>query len=60
MTPDGNPILGPTRIANLFLNTGHGSMGWTMSCGSGRLTADLVAGRQPDIDLTGILYAGST
>jgi D-amino-acid dehydrogenase len=59
MTPDGNPILGPTGIANLFLNTGHGSMGWTMSCGSGRLTADLVAGRQPDIDLTGMLYANA-
>jgi D-amino-acid dehydrogenase len=58
-TPHSNPIFGRTGIANLFLNTGHGSMGWTMSCGSGRLTADLIAGRQPDIDLTGMLYAGA-
>ena len=58
-TPDGNPILGSTNVANLFLNTGHGSMGWTMSCGTGKLTADLLADRQPDIDLAGILYSES-
>jgi D-amino-acid dehydrogenase len=51
-TPDGNPLLGPTSVRNLFLNTGHGSMGWTMSCGSGKIAADLVAGRAPDIDIT--------
>jgi D-amino-acid dehydrogenase len=55
-TPDGNPVFGPTTLSNLFLNTGHGSMGWTMSCGSGKITADLVAGRKADIDLTGMLY----
>lgn len=49
MTPDGTPVVGPTRLANLFLNTGHGTLGWTMACGSGRLLADLVTGRQPEI-----------
>jgi D-amino-acid dehydrogenase len=49
MTPDGTPVVGPTRYANLFLNTGHGTLGWTMACGSGRLLADLVTGRQPEI-----------
>ena len=50
MTPDGTPIVGPTPIANLFTNTGHGTLGWTMSCGSGRLLADLVSGRPGEID----------
>jgi D-amino-acid dehydrogenase len=50
MTPDGTPIIGPTRIDGLFLNTGHGTLGWTMSCGSARLICDLVGGRKPDID----------
>jgi len=49
MTPDGTPGVGPTRYRNLFLNTGHGTLGWTMACGSGRLLADLVTGRQPEI-----------
>ncbi len=49
MTPDGTPVVGPTRYANLFLNTGHGTLGWTMACGSGRLLADLVSDRQPEI-----------
>lgn len=49
MTPDGTPIVGGTRIANLFTNTGHGTLGWTMACGSGRLLADLVSGRAPEI-----------
>ncbi|WP_270938327.1 D-amino acid dehydrogenase [Falsiroseomonas oryzae] len=49
MTPDGTPVVGPTRYANLFLNTGHGTLGWTMACGSGRLLADLVTGRAPEI-----------
>ncbi len=49
MTPDGTPVVGPTRFANLSLNTGHGTLGWTMACGSGRLLADLVTGRKPDI-----------
>jgi D-amino-acid dehydrogenase len=59
MTPQGTPFLGKARYRNLFLNTGHGHIGWTMSCGSARVTADLVAGRKPDIDLTGMTYGGS-
>ena len=50
MTPDNPPLLGPTSYKNLFLNTGHGTLGWTMACGSGRLIADLVSGRAPEID----------
>jgi len=50
MTPDGPPIIGPTRYPNLHLNTGHGTLGWTMACGSGRVLADLLSGRKPDID----------
>ncbi|MCP8896252.1 D-amino acid dehydrogenase [Shinella daejeonensis] len=52
MTPDGTPVIGPTRIAGLYLNTGHGTLGWTMSCGSARVIADLVSGRKPEIDAT--------
>ncbi|WP_124386046.1 D-amino acid dehydrogenase [Pseudomonas sp. R5-89-07] len=55
-TPDGNPLFGATQITNLFLNTGHGSQGWTMSCGSGKVTADLIAGRTPDLDISAMLY----
>ena len=50
MTPDGTPVIGQTKIAGLFLNTGHGTLGWTMSCGSARLISDLVSGRKPEID----------
>lgn len=49
MTPDGTPIIGPTKFSNLYLNTGHGTLGWTMGCGSGRLLADLISGRPPEI-----------
>lgn len=49
MTPDGTPIVGGTRYSNLFVNTGHGTLGWTMACGSGRLLADLITGRRPAI-----------
>ncbi len=50
-TPDGPPIIGPgARYANLWLNLGHGTLGWTMSCGSGRLIADLISGRLPNIE----------
>ncbi|WFU11792.1 D-amino acid dehydrogenase (plasmid) [Rhizobium sp. CB3090] len=52
MTPDGTPVIGPTKIAGLYLNTGHGTLGWTMSSGSARVIADLVSGRKPDIDAT--------
>jgi D-amino-acid dehydrogenase len=50
MTPDGTPIIGATPYANLSLNTGHGTLGWTMSCGSARVLADLVSGARPDIE----------
>ncbi|TFW32476.1 D-amino acid dehydrogenase [Massilia horti] len=53
-TPDGTPVVGPTPLRNLFLNTGHGTLGWTMACGSARVTADLVSGRQPEISLEGL------
>lgn len=52
MTPDGPPIIGATPINKLYLNTGHGTLGWTMSCGSARALADLLSGRKPDIDLS--------
>lgn len=54
MTPDGTPVIGPTPYQNLFLNTGHGTLGWTMSCGSGRVLADIVTGRRPEIDMEGL------
>ena len=53
-TPDGTPIIGPTRYRNLFLNTGHGTLGWTMACGSGRLLADLLAKKKPQISTEGL------
>jgi D-amino-acid dehydrogenase len=52
MTPDGPPVIGATRYANLHLNTGHGTLGWTMACGSARVLADLLSGRKPEIDTT--------
>ncbi len=52
MTPDGTPVIGPTKVAGLYLNTGHGTLGWTMSSGSARLVADLVSGKKPEIDAT--------
>jgi D-amino-acid dehydrogenase len=57
MTPDGPPLLGRTLLEGLYVNIGHGSTGWTMSCGSARIVADLVAGRAPDIDLEGLTLA---
>lgn len=54
MTPDGPPILGRTKYPNLFLNSGHGSNGWTQSCGTGKIVADIVHGRTPDIELDGL------
>ena len=49
MTPEGTPILGKGRHENLYYNTGHGHMGWTMACGTARITSDLIAGRRPDL-----------
>ncbi len=53
-TPDGTPIVGATAYRNLFLNTGHGTLGWTMACGSGRLLADLMAKKRPQISPEGL------
>jgi len=50
MTPDSTPIVGPTRYQNLYLNTGHGTLGWTMACGSGRVLADMISGIRPEIE----------
>jgi D-amino-acid dehydrogenase len=52
MTPDGTPVLGQTKYSNLYLNTGHGTLGWTMAAGSGRVLADMVSGRKPEIDVS--------
>jgi D-amino-acid dehydrogenase len=49
-TPSNAPLIGKTRYRNLYLNTGHGTLGWTMACGSARALADLIAGRKPDVD----------
>jgi D-amino-acid dehydrogenase len=48
-TPGNVPIIGRTRLANLLLNTGHGTLGWTLACGSGKGLADLVSGRRPEV-----------
>ncbi|MEE7566843.1 FAD-dependent oxidoreductase, partial [Xanthomonas sp. Kuri4-3] len=53
-TPDGTPVVGATPYPNLFLNTGHGTLGWTMACGSGRYLADLMQSRQPQIRSEGL------
>ena len=49
-TPSNVPVIGRTRLANLFLNTGHGTLGWTLACGSGKALAAIVSGRKPDVD----------
>lgn len=62
MTPDGTPVVGPTPYRNLFLNTGHGTLGWTMSCGSGQFIADVVSGKRPAISTEGLFmdrYSGN-
>lgn len=53
MTPDGPPRIGKTRYSNLFLNAGHGSNGWTQACGTSKLVADIISGREPEIDTSG-------
>jgi len=57
MTPDGPPLLGASGIDGLWLNVGHGSTGWAMSMGSGKVVADLVTGHAPEIDLAGLTLA---
>jgi len=61
MTPDGTPVIGPTRMDKLWINTGHGTLGWTMACGSAQVLADLIHGRSPIIradDLALQRYSG--
>lgn len=50
MTPDGTPVIGATKLNNLYINSGHGTLGWTMSCGSARMLADVISGRKPEIE----------
>ncbi|KEA63750.1 D-amino acid dehydrogenase small subunit [Marinobacterium lacunae] len=57
MTPDGTPILGETTLPNLFLNTGHGTLGWTMSVGSAKYVADVISQRKTDISSEGLSIA---
>lgn len=51
MTPDGPPIIGPTKLPNLYINSGHGTLGWTMACGSGQTLADIISGKRPEIEM---------
>ena len=57
MTPDGTPVVGPTPYPNLYLATGHGTLGWTMAAGTGRVIADLLGGRRLEISLDGLTIA---
>lgn len=54
VTPDSAPVIGTTKYDNLYLNTGHGTLGWTMSCGSGKAIADLISNKSPEISLDGM------
>lgn len=54
MTPDGTPIIGATKFDNLFINTGHGTLGWTMACGSGKLLSDIIMGQPTQISIDGL------
>ncbi len=57
MTPDGTPVVGRTPIGNLFTNTGHGTLGWTMAAGSGRLITDIISGHRAEIESGDLGYA---
>jgi D-amino-acid dehydrogenase len=57
MTPEGTPILGHGKQRNLWVNAGHGHMGWTMSCGTARIMADMIEGQPTEIDITGMALA---
>ncbi|ATL99741.1 D-amino acid dehydrogenase [Aeromonas sp. MR19] len=57
MTPDGTPLVGPSPVPGLWLNTGHGTLGWTMAAGSGQLLADLISGNTPTISDEGLTLA---
>ncbi len=54
MTPDGTPVIGPTALKGLYLATGHGTLGWTMAAGTGRVIADIISGRKPQIDVSAL------
>jgi D-amino-acid dehydrogenase len=54
MTPDSAPILGPTPYSNLYLNTGHGMLGWTLACGSASVLSAIIDGRTPAVPLMGL------
>lgn len=54
MTPDSTPIVGATRFDNVYINSGHGTLGWTMACGSGRMLSDIISGTKPQIDISGL------
>jgi len=56
MMPNSVPVMGRARYQNLYLDTGHGHVGWTMACGSGKFLTDLIAGRKPEIDPSGLVY----
>ncbi|WP_109479562.1 D-amino acid dehydrogenase [Paraburkholderia sp. C35] len=55
-TPDSKPLIGRTPYGNLWLNTGHGALGFTLACGSARVLADLIAGREPSVDVAAYAY----
>ena len=57
MTPDSTPVIGATHIPNLYLNTGHGTLGWTMACGSGHVIADIISNRKPTIETADLSIA---
>lgn len=54
MLPDGPPVLGATGVPGVWINIGHGSSGWALSCGSARVVADLMSSRAPEVDLEGL------
>ncbi len=57
MTPDGTPVVGGSPYSNLYLATGHGTLGWTMATGTGRVMADLLSGKAPEISMDGLTLA---
>lgn len=57
MTPDSTPVIGPTTIGNLYLNTGHGTLGWTMACGSAQVLSDIISRRAPSIEAADLSIA---
>ena len=53
VSPAGTPIMGPAALKGLWVNAGHGHLGWTLACGSGRVVADMVSGKKPEIAVAG-------